>query len=412
MDILRKADPVIARMIENEKKRENEKLRLIASENYVSAAILCAQGSGLTNKYAEGYPSKRYYEGCENIDEIEKLAIDRAKQLFGAQHVNVQPHSGSQANMAVLLSMLELDDVIMGMNLSSGGHITHGAKVNFSGKCFKSVSYYVDEKTELIDYDAIRVLARKYKPKMIIAGASSYPRIIDFKKFREIADEIGAYFMADIAHISGLVIAGLHPNPVPYADFVTTSTHKTLRGPRGGLILCAGRFAEAIDKMVFPGIQGGPLMHVIAAKAVAFKEASSGKFKTYQKQIVANAKKLGSELMKMGYKLVTNGTDNHLILMDLRVNKLTGKEAADALDKAGITANINRIPFDPLSPEVTSGLRLGTPALTTRGMKEDEMILIAQLIYSVLSNIKSRKIKAEVKEVVKNLCKKFPVPYK
>ena len=373
MDSLAKADPEIKEQLDNELKRQQSKLELIASENIVSKAVMEAQGSVLTNKYAEGYPGKRYYGGCECVDVVEQIAIDRAKKLFGAGYANVQPHSGAQANMAVFFALLQPGDTVMGMNLTDGGHLTHGSPVNMSGKYFKIVPYGVDKETEQIDYDALEKQAQECKPKMIVAGASAYARILDFPRLADIAHKVGAYLMVDIAHIAGLVAAGLHPSPVPYADVVTTTTHKTLRGPRGGLILCKDEeFGKQFNKSVFPGIQGGPLMHVIAAKAVALGEALKPEFKEYQQQILKNAKVLADTLMKDGFRIVTGGTDNHLMLVDLRSKNITGKEAQNLLDEVGITANRNTIPFEPLSPFVTSGLRLGSPALTTRGFKEDD----------------------------------------
>lgn len=409
MKELKVIDREIARAIQLEEEREKGRLNLIASENYASRAVLEAQGSVLTNKYAEGYPKRRYYGGCQNVDEAERLAIERAKKLFGAEHVNVQPHSGSQANMAVYFAVLEMGDTILGMDLAHGGHLTHGAPVNFSGLYFKIVPYGVDKESETIDFDQLGQLAKKHKPKMIVAGASSYPRIIDFKTFKEIADRVGAYLMADIAHIAGLIVAGLHPNPIPHAQFVTTTTHKTLRGPRGGMIMCHKEFGEKIDKMVFPGIQGGPLMHVIAAKAVAFKEAESISFKDYQRSTMDNAQTLAEELKKRGYKLVSGGTDTHLILVDLRDKGLSGKEAEEALDGAGITVNKNSIPFDERSPSITSGIRLGTPAITSRGMREGEMKTISRLMDEVLGHPREAKVRERVRREVEKLCKSFPL---
>jgi glycine hydroxymethyltransferase len=402
-------DPEIYESIKGEEYREEYHLELIASENFVSRAVLEAQGSVLTNKYAEGYPGKRYYGGCLYMDRVEDIARERVKAIYGAEHANVQPHSGSQANMAVYFVVLNPGDKVLGMNLAHGGHLTHGSPVNFSGKFFNFYFYGVDKDTERINYDAVWNLAKEVKPKLIVAGASAYPRIIDFEKFASIAEDVGAYLMVDMAHIAGLVAAGLHPSPVPYAQFVTSTTHKTLRGPRGGFILCKKEFAKEIDKAIFPGIQGGPLMHVIAAKAVAFKEAMSPDFKEYQRQILLNAKALAEELMRLGYRLVSGGTDNHLMLVDLRDKGITGKEAEKALEEAGITVNKNSIPFDPQPPTVTSGIRIGTPALTTRGMKEDEMRYIARLIHEVLSNIKDDKVKEKVKSEVEELCKQFPI---
>ncbi|HHW17910.1 MAG TPA: serine hydroxymethyltransferase [Firmicutes bacterium] len=403
---LAEVDPEVKQAIDNEMRRQTGVIELIASENLVSKAVLEAEGSVLTNKYAEGYPDHRYYGGCQYVDVVENLARERAKKLFGADHVNVQPHSGAQANTAVYFAALKPGDTVMGMNLSHGGHLTHGSPVNISGKYFNFVAYGVSPETERIDYDEVRRLAREYKPKLIVAGASAYPRIIDFAAFRSIADEVGAYLMVDMAHIAGLVAAGLHPSPVPYAQFVTTTTHKTLRGPRGGMILCTSEWANAIDKAVFPGIQGGPLMHIIAAKAVAFKEALEPSFKEYQQQIVKNAKVLAEELMSRGYRLVSGGTDNHLMLVDLTSKGITGKDAETVLDKVGITVNKNAIPFDKRKPTVTSGIRIGTPAVTTRGMKEDEMKKIASLIDRTLSSIgderELEKIAAEVRELTQN----------
>ena len=403
------ADPPLFSALEKEAVRQREGLELIASENYTSPAVMQVQGSVLTNKYAEGYPGKRYYGGCSEVDICEELAINRAKELFGAEHVNVQPHSGSGANMAVYFAMARPGDVIMGMDLAHGGHLTHGSSVNFSGFIFKPHSYSLNSKTQLLDYDRIEAEARKYKPRILIAGHSAYPRLIDFKKFREIADQVGALLHVDMAHFAGLVAAGVHPSPIPYADFVTSTTHKTLRGPRGGLILCRTKYAKDIDKAIFPGIQGGPLMHVIAAKAVCFREALTDSFKEYGQQILLNAQALASALQEEGFSLVTGGTDNHLMLVDLSPKNITGKEAEIALDKAGITINKNTIPGDTRSPFVTSGIRLGTPALTTRGMKENEMKQVARYISTVLhapnSDDKIKKIALEVKK----LCSHFPV---
>lgn len=404
---IRKIDPQVADAIEAEVNRQRDKIELIASENFVSNAVIEAMGTPLTNKYAEGYPGKRYYGGCECVDVVENLAIERAKKIFGAEHANVQPHSGAQANMAVFFACLNPGDTVLGMNLSHGGHLSHGSPVNMSGKYFNIVPYGVDEKTERIDYDALRELALEHKPKLIIAGASAYSRTIDFERFSAIAKEVGAYLMVDIAHIAGLVAAGLHPNPVPYADFVTTTTHKTLRGPRGGLILCKEEHAKMINKAVFPGIQGGPLMHIIAAKAVCFQEALSDDFKAYQTQVVKNAKALAEALMAEGFKLVSGGTDNHLMLIDLRSVELTGKVAEKMLDEVGITANKNTIPFDPASPFITSGLRLGTPAVTSRGFKEDDMKEVAALIALTLKGGESKF--DEVRARVKALCGKYPL---
>ncbi|WP_313803867.1 serine hydroxymethyltransferase [Cytobacillus sp.] len=386
MKYLAQQDEQVFQSIQDELGRQRTKIELIASENFVSEAVMEAQGSVLTNKYAEGYPGRRYYGGCEHVDVVENLARDRAKEIFGAEHVNVQPHSGAQANMAVYFTILEQGDTVLGMNLSHGGHLTHGSPVNFSGIQYNFVEYGVDEKTHMIDYDVVLEKAREHKPKLIVAGASAYPRAIDFKRFREIADEVGAYLMVDMAHIAGLVAAGLHQNPVPYADFVTTTTHKTLRGPRGGMILCKEEYAKKIDKSIFPGIQGGPLMHVIAAKAVAFGEALQEDFKVYAGEVIANAKHLAEGLQKEGLDLVSGGTDNHLLLVDLRSLGLTGKIAEKVLDEVGITVNKNTIPFDPESPFVTSGIRIGTAAVTSRGFGANEMEEIASIIAFTLKN--------------------------
>jgi len=404
---LKQTDQEIYQLIKKEEERQKYTLELIASENFVSDAILEAQGSVLTNKYAEGYPGRKYYGGCQFIDEVENLAIDRAKKLFSADHANVQPHSGSQANMAVYFSVLKPGDAILSMNLSHGGHLTHGSPVNFSGTLYHIIPYGVEKKTGRIDYNLLRDLAIKNKPKMIIAGASAYPREIDFAKFREIADEVGAYLIADIAHVAGLIVVGEHVSPVPSCHFVTTTTHKTLRGPRGGLILCQQDLAKQVDKSIFPGIQGGPLMHVIAAKAVCFKQAMQDDFIAYQKQIKKNAVALAQKLMEMNYQLVSGGTDNHLMLIDLRNKGLTGKQAEKALEDSGITVNKNAVPFDTQPPMVTSGIRIGTPAMTTRGMKEKEMFLIANLIDRVLSDIDNLRVKQQVLGDVNELCKKF-----
>ena len=384
--------------------RQQNKIELIASENFVSQAVMEAMGSPLTNKYAEGYPGKRYYGGCEYVDVVESLAIERAKKIFGADHANVQPHSGAQANMAVFFAALKPGDTVLSMSLAHGGHLSHGSPVNMSGKYFNIVPYGVTEEDQVIDYEEVRRLALECKPQLILAGASAYPRTIDFEKFSEIAKEVGAYFMVDMAHIAGLVAAGLHPNPVPFADFVTTTTHKTLRGPRGGLILCKEEYAKMVDKAIFPGIQGGPLMHVIAAKAVCFKEALSDDFKEYQKQIVKNAKALSEALLEKGFDLVSGGTDNHLMLVDLRPIGITGKEAEHRLDEIGVTVNKNAIPFDPEKPGVTSGIRVGTPAVTSRGMVEDDMREIADIIYLALTDKE-----ADVTPRVKALCEKYPL---
>lgn len=406
---LKLSDPDIYSAIQKEIERERGKILLIASENYASQAVLEAQGSIFTNKYAEGYPNKRYYGGCEYADIVESLAIERAKELFGAEHINVQPHSGSQANMAVYFAFLRPGDTILGMNLSHGGHLSHGAKVNFSGILYKNIPYGINKETGCIDYKEVRRLAVENKPKMILVGASAYSRTLDFKAFSEIAKEVGAYLMADIAHIAGLIAAGLHPSPVPYADFVTTTTHKTLRGPRGGMIMCRAEYAKAIDKMIFPGIQGGPLVHVIAAKAVAFKEALSREFRDYQQRVINNAKRLAEELTKRGFSIISGGTDNHLMLVNLTDRGITGKEAEDALDKAGITVNKNAIPYDERPPAVTSGMRLGTPSVTTRGMGEDEMAEIADIIDEVLKNHASDEKFRGLKQRAENICKRFPI---
>lgn len=406
-DEIRKIDSEIADAIEAEFNRQSGNLELIASENIVSPAVLEAMGSVLTNKYAEGYPAHRYYGGCECVDIVENLARDRACRIFGAEHANVQPHSGAQANMTVYFAMLKPGDTILGMDLAHGGHLTHGSKVNFSGSFYNFISYGISPDTYTIDYEEVRRIALENKPKMIVAGASAYPREIDFKRFREIADEVSAYLMVDMAHIAGLVAAGLHNNPVKYADFVTTTTHKTLRGPRGGMILCKKEFAKAIDKALFPGVQGGPLMHIIAGKAVCFKEALSDEFKDYQNQIVKNAKVLSDELIKRGYKMLTDGTDNHLMLMDLRGTGITGKSAEELLDAVRITVNKNSIPFDTEKPTITSGIRIGTPALTTRGMKEDEMIEVAECIDLTLKDFENNK--EIVLKKVEDLCKRFPI---
>lgn len=410
LENLKLVDPEIAEAIEKEEARQEYGIELIASENFVSKAVMEAAGSVMTNKYAEGYPDKRYYGGCEVVDIAEKLAISRAQQLFNVKYVNVQPHSGSQANMAVYMALVNPGDTVLGMNLSHGGHLTHGSPVNFSGKLYNIIPYGVSKETETIDYEEVRRLAIENKPKMIIAGASAYPRVIDFKKFREIADEVGAFFMVDMAHFAGLVAAGEHPSPVPYAHVVTTTTHKTLRGPRGGMIMTNDEeIAKKIDKLIFPGIQGGPLMHIIAAKAVAFKEALGDKFKADQKQVVKNAKVLAEELAKAGYRIVSGGTDNHLMLVDLTPKGITGKEAQEALGKAEITVNKNGIPFDTQKPMVTSGIRVGTPAVTARGMKESEMVVIAKLISKVLDNKDNDAVIAEAKKEVHALAEKFPL---
>jgi len=405
---LEQSDSEIFGLVKKEIERQEYSLIMIASENYVFEDILETQGCVLTNKYAEGYPFKRYYSGCYYLDKIEEIAIERAKRLFHAEHANVQPHSGSSANMAVYYAVLNIGDTILGMDIDHGGHLTHGAKVSFSGKFYRTVGYKVSQKDEMLDYDEIREIARKEKPKLIIAGASAYSRIIDFKKFREIADEVGAYLMADIAHIAGLIVSGYHPSPVEYAHFVTTTTHKTLRGPRSGLILCKQEFAKKIDSAVFPGIQGGPLMHVIAAKAVALKNAMTDEFKEYSHQVIANAQHLCKKMMEKGYRIVSGGTDNHLFLVDLTNKGITGKIAQEALEKSGIMINKNLIPFDTKSPMITSGIRVGTPAITTRGMKEKEMEIIAELIDKVLKDPENEKVQKEVKEEVRKLCLSFP----
>jgi glycine hydroxymethyltransferase len=426
MIYLRKQDPELYESMAKELRRQTENLELIASENFVSRAVLEAAGSVLTNKYAEGYPYRwskktdkinyklygRYYGGCEYVDEVEKLAIERAKEIFGAEHANVQPHSGSQANMAAYFAVIKPGDTILSLELSHGGHLTHGHPLSFSGALYNIVSYGVDEKTEQFDYEVIRKLALEHKPKMILTGASAYPRTIDFAKFREIADEVGAYFIVDMAHIAGLVAAGLHPSPIPYADIVTTTTHKTLRGPRGGMILCKEKFAQDVDRQVFPGVQGGPLMHVIAAKAAAFQEALSDDFKIYQKQVVSNAKALANALMEQDLNLVSNGTDNHLMLVNLGTEDSggpSGKKMEEALDLAGITANKNTVPFDTRKPFVASGIRLGTPAVTTRGMKEPEMKKIAAFFKDVYENYQNEAFLAEIKNKVRVFCSEFPL---
>ncbi|HDD5060695.1 TPA: serine hydroxymethyltransferase [Staphylococcus aureus] len=410
MSYITKQDKVIAEAIEREFQRQNSNIELIASENFVSEAVMEAQGSVLTNKYAEGYPGRRYYGGCEFVDVTESIAINRAKALFGAEHVNVQPHSGSQANMAVYLVALEMGDTVLGMNLSHGGHLTHGAPVNFSGKFYNFVEYGVDKDTERINYDEVRKLALEHKPKLIVAGASAYSRTIDFKKFKEIADEVNAKLMVDMVHIAGLVAAGLHPNPVEYADFVTTTTHKTLRGPRGGMILCKEEYKKDIDKTIFPGIQGGPLEHVIAAKAVAFGEALENNFKTYQQQVVKNAKVLAEALINEGFRIVSGGTDNHLVAVDVKGSiGLTGKEAEETLDSVGITCNKNTIPFDQEKPFVTSGIRLGTPAATTRGFDEKAFEEVAKIISLALKNSKDEEKLQQAKERVAKLTAEYPL---
>lgn len=409
MEHLKQQDQELLQAIESERKRQNDKIELIASENFVSEAVMEAQGSVLTNKYAEGYPGRRYYGGCEFVDIVEDLARDRAKELYGADHVNVQPHSGAQANMAVYFTVLEPGDTVLGMNLSHGGHLTHGSPVNFSGKLFNFEEYGVNQETEQLDYEAVRDKAVEVQPKLIVAGASAYSRSIDYAKFREIADEVGAYLMVDMAHIAGLVATGHHASPVPYADFVTTTTHKTLRGPRGGMILCKEEFAKKIDKSVFPGMQGGPLMHVIAGKAAAFKEALQEDFKTYSQQIIDNAKRLGESLQQEGMRIVSNGTDNHLLLLDVRHFNLTGKDAEKALDEVGITTNKNTIPYDPEGPFITSGIRIGTAAVTSRGFGLEEMDEIARLIVFTLRNHQDASKLKEAESRVQALTGRFPL---
>ncbi|HUL01287.1 MAG TPA: serine hydroxymethyltransferase [Nitrospirota bacterium] len=409
MSELKETDVEIYNTIKSEEDRELSKIVLIASENYVSAAVLEAQGSVFTNKYAEGYPHRRYYGGCEYADDIESLAIERAKKLFSAEHVNVQPHSGSQANMAAYFTVLKPGDTILGMGLEHGGHLTHGSSVSFSGTLYNSISYGVEKITETLDYDEVERLAMEHKPKIIVAGYSAYSRILDFPKFRKIADKVGAYLMADIAHIAGLIVAGEHPNPITFADFVTTTTHKTLRGPRGGMILCKEKFGKSVDKIIFPGIQGGPLMHVIAAKAVAFKEALMPEFKDYQRQVKKNASALATRLAEDGFRIVSGGTENHLMLVDLSPKRITGKDAETALDAAGITCNKNSIPYDQRPPIVTSGIRLGTPVVTTRGMREPEMKIIGDMICQALENIKFPDKLAAIREQTRIFCSKYPM---
>jgi glycine hydroxymethyltransferase len=410
---LRDADPDVFAAIEHEKARLNHNIELIASENVVSRAVLEAMGSVLTNKYAEGYPGKRYYGGCQYADAVEDLAIQRCKEIFGAEHVNVQPHSGSQANMAAYLSVLKPGDTILGMDLAQGGHLTHGSKVNFSGILFRVFSYGVDRQTERIDYDAVQKVAEECRPRMIVVGASAYARVLDFPRFQQIAKSVGAYLLVDIAHIAGLIAAGLHPNPVPYADFVTTTTHKTLRGPRGGVTMCKAEYAKGVDKLVFPGLQGGPLMHVIAAKAVAFKEALSPGFKRYQQQVLTNAKALAQGFVDRGYKIVSGGTDTHLMLLNLANKGITGKEADAALDTAGIIVNKNAVPYDEKPPAVASGIRLGSPIVSTRGMREPEMKQIVELVDRVLQHRQEAAVLEEVRGQAKALCAQFPIlhPY-
>ena len=406
---LEQVDPEVFEAIRDEGERLESNLELIASENVVSAAVLEAQGSLMTNKYAEGYPGRRYYGGCEYVDVVERLAVERAKDLFGAEHVNVQPHSGSQANMAVYFAVLKPGDTYLGMDLSHGGHLSMGSPVNFSGRLYGVAAYGVSEETETIDYDALAELARERRPRLIVAGASAYPRVLDYERFRAIADEVGALLMVDMAHIAGLVAAGCHPSPVPHADYVTTTTHKTLRGPRGGMILCREEHAKTLDSRVFPGMQGGPLMHVVAAKAVALKEASTEEFASYQRQIVANAKALAGALTARGFRLVSGGTDNHVMLLDLRDSEITGKLAQETLERAGITANRNTVPFDRRSPFVTSGVRIGTPAVTTRGMKEPEMRVVAELIQRALAKVGDERGLDAIAAEVRALCERFPV---
>ncbi len=409
MKRLRDVDPEIAKAIHLETERQADGLELIASENFVSEAVMEAAGSAMTNKYAEGYPGRRYYGGCEFVDRAEALAIERAKALFGAAHVNVQPHSGTQANMAVYFSVLQPGDTIMGLNLAHGGHLTHGSPVNFSGRFFRVIPYGVHPETEQIDFAQVERLAREHRPKMIVVGGSAYPRTLDFATFKEIAAAVGAILMADIAHPAGLIAAKLHPSPIPYAEFVTTTTHKTLRGPRGGMVMCQEEYGAVLNKNLFPGFQGGPLMHIIAAKAVAFKEALSDEFRAYQRQIQLNAVALAEELGALGFRLVAGGTDTHLMLVDLRPKRLTGKVAETALEKAGITVNKNAIPFDPEKPAVTSGIRIGTPAVTTRGMREEEMRLIGQLIAEVLQDATDEARQRRVRDKVRELCQQFPL---
>ena len=408
-DSLEQVDPEVFEAIRQESDRLEHNLELIASENVVSEAVLEAQGCLMTNKYAEGYPGRRYYGGCEYVDVVERLAVERARELFGAEHVNVQPHSGTQANMAVYFAVLKPGDTYLGMDLSHGGHLSMGSPVNFSGRLYNVVAYGVSEESETIDYDALAELAREHRPRLIVAGASAYPRTIDYERFRAIADEVEALLMVDMAHIAGLVAAGCHPSPIPYADFVTTTTHKTLRGPRGGMILCREEHAKTLNSRVFPGMQGGPLMHVIAAKAVGLKEASTPEFASYQRQIVANAKALAGALAERGFRLVSGGTDNHLMLMDLRDSELTGKLAQETLEQAGVTANRNTVPFETRSPFVTSGVRIGTPAVTTRGMKEPEMRMIADLIQRALALVGDDAGLAAIAAEVRALCERFPV---
>ncbi|MFQ5991586.1 MAG: serine hydroxymethyltransferase [Nitrospiraceae bacterium] len=411
MKALKATDPAVYEAIRAEEKRQREKLLLIASENFASPAVLAAQGCLMTNKYAEGYPRRRYYGGCQNVDTVEELAIQRAKQLFSADHVNVQPHSGSQANMAAYLSVLKPGDAILGMDLSQGGHLTHGHRVNFSGFLFRSYGYGVDRETEVIDYDAVQRIAEECRPRMIVVGASAYARTLNFPRFQAIAQSVGAYLLVDIAHIAGLIATGLHPNPVPFADFVTTTTHKTLRGPRGGIVMCKAEHAKAVDKTIFPGTQGGPLMHVIAAKAVAFAEALSPTFKVYQRQVLANATALAAGLIERGFKVVSGGTDTHLMLVNLTTKGLTGKEAEGALDAAGITVNKNAVPYDEKPPAIASGIRLGTPIVSTRGMREQEMSEIVSLMDQVLRSPQDKRVQRAVRKQAKALCARFPFFY-
>ena len=408
MSFLKTIDPKIWSLIQKEIDRQEYQLEMIASENLADMAIMEAEGSCLMNKYAEGYPFSRYYGGCENVDEVEKLAIERVKLLFGAEHANVQPHSGTQANMAVYFAFLNPGDTILSMDLAHGGHLSHGAKVNFSGKFYKIVHYGVSKETELIDYEEVKKLALQYKPKLIVAGASAYPRIIDFEIFSKIAQEVGAYLMVDMAHIAGLIAAGIHPSPVPYADFVTSTTHKTLRGPRGGFILCKEKYAKMIDKTIFPGIQGGPHMNIIAAKAVCFKEALQPEFKSYQKQVVKNAQIIAEVFKMEGFRVISGGTDTHLVLIDVSVKGLTGAEAEKLLEEAGITVNKNAIPFDTRPPKITSGIRIGTPAITTRGLKEKEVEEVAHYMCEVLKDPKNEKIRKDIREKIKEICIRFP----
>jgi len=408
MSFLKEVDPEIWSLIQKEIDRQEYQLEMIASENLADMAIMEAEGSCLMNKYAEGYPFSRYYGGCENVDEVEKLAIERAKLLFGAEHANVQPHSGTQANMAVYFAILNPGDTILSMNLSHGGHLSHGAEVNFSGKFYKIVHYGVSKETEMIDYEEVRAIALEHKPKLIIAGASAYPRIIDFEAFFKIAQEVGAYLMVDMAHIAGLIAAGIHPSPVPYADFVTSTTHKTLRGPRGGFILCKEKYAKIIDKTVFPGIQGGPHMNIIAAKAVCFKKALQPEFRSYQQQVVKNAKVIAEVFKNEGFRVISGGTDTHLVLVDVSIKGLTGAEAEKILEEAGITVNKNSIPFDTRPPRITSGIRIGTPAITTRGLKEAEVEEVAHYMCEVLKNPDKEDLRKKIREKIREICKKFP----